>query len=425
MLSDRHHSNKNNLRRLQEIGFSLLFLLGVCSIFPTRSASATSIIPEAQEYIKNGAYVLQTKNRANHGYNSNISFIPASIIKIVTSLMVLEVFGPEYRFTTPIYIDDQDNLYIKGGGDPFLTSESVRRMAKQLREQKISSFHSLILDGSAFALEGSPPQAKGTDNPYDVDNGALVVNFNTVNFEVDQNNKVISGERQTPLLPIMKDLARVYPHGRHRVNVGILDSDKRHDSAIRYCGELFMAIFKEEGITFTDGYNSGKVPAKASMVLNYSSQITLAEAVQRCLLYSNNYIANQLFLLAGSQQFGAPATWEKARNAANQYLDEKLQLSPDQALMVDGSGLSTQNRISAEAMLVALHRFLPFFKLLPHERGAYLKSGTLTDVYSYAGYFDAPAGKVPFVIILNQQKNNRDKVLQMLHNEVDRLTFHP
>lgn len=420
MLPDQDHTRKNVPRRLQGIGFSFLLFLGVCTIFLPCPASAATSIKEPQRYIENGGYALQIQNRTIRAFNAKTPFIPASILKLVTSLMVLDGFGPQFRFTTPIYTDDQDNLYIRGSGDPFLTSEAVRRMANRLHEQEATSFHSLILDDSAFALEGPPPQSSGSDNPYDANNGALVVNFNTVNFEVDTNRNVFSGEQQTPLLPIMKDLARAYPQGRHRVNIGILAPEEVQPTTVRYCGELFLAIFKEQGITVTNGFSSGRVPPDARLLFNYVSQLSLAEVVQRCLLYSNNYIANQLFLLIGSQKFGTPATWKKAGKAAEQFLAEKLELAPNQAIMVDGSGLSTRNRISAEAMLVILHRFLPYYRLLPQEQGVYLKSGTLTNVYSYAGYFDSPLGKAPFVIMLNQRVNNRDMILGLLRNEMTR-----
>ena len=422
MVTARFYKGKKGLPRFQHKGLGFFLILGICSLFPFSADSAVSFLPEAEEYIENGSYAVQTTPKTFHGFNVDIPYIPASIIKIVTSLMVLERFGPDHRFTTPVYLDDQHNLYIQGSGDPFLTSEAVRSMARQLRTSEMRSLRSLILDNSAFTLESPPPGTRRTDNPYDAGNGALVVNFNTVSFAIDHTGGVSSGEQQTPMLPLMKDLARTYPPGRYRVNVGTLAPEQEEANAIRYSGELFLAIFAEEGITFTKGYSLSKVPAKAQLLYNFRSPITLAEMVRRFLLYSNNYVANQLFLLAGSQQRGAPATWEKAKMAAEQYLAGKLQLSPDQAIMVDGSGLSIWNRISAEAMLAVLHRFLPYHELLPQESGIYLKSGTLTRAYSYAGYFDTPQGLAPFVLMLNQQANNRDKVLQLLHKKINNLS---
>lgn len=403
-------------------GWSTFFIVLPCTIILCLdSTSAASLLPKAEQYIEKGSYLLETNKGISHALNEDIPYIPASTIKIVTSLLVLESFGAEHRFVTSVYHDDDNNLYIRGGGDPFLTSEAIRDMAGQLGNTLTTSFNSLILDDTPFELEASTPGAQGTDNPYDAQSGALVVNFNTVTFKKAGDCEVSSGERQTPLLPIMNDLALTYPSGRHRVNVGILDSNNVGAAGLRYSGELFLAILAEEGFSFKAGYSIGKVPQQARLLLHYKSQFTLAEMIRRCLLYSNNYVANQLFLLAGSKHYGAPATWKKARATANRYIALELQLSPDQATMVDGSGLSTKNRISAKAMLKALHRFLPHYQLLPKELGIYMKSGTLTHVYAYAGYFPSHQGPSPFVIMLNQPKNYRDSVLQLLQREIDRL----
>ena len=49
--------------------------------------------------------------------------------------------------------------------------------------------------------------------------------------------------------------------------------------------------------------------------------------------------------------------------------------------------------------------------LLNNHKGVYLKTGTLRGVYSMAGYLEE---NLYFVILLNQKKNNRDKLLDLL-----------
>ena len=50
--------------------------------------------------------------------NENRPLIPASTLKLFTALVALHTLGPEYRFETEFYCDDDDNLTIKGYGDP-------------------------------------------------------------------------------------------------------------------------------------------------------------------------------------------------------------------------------------------------------------------------------------------------------------------
>ena len=65
-------------------------------------------------------------------------------------------------------------------------------------------------------------------------------------------------------------------------------------------------------------------------------------------------------------------------------------------------------------MIEVLDRFKPHADLLPFENDKFIKSGTLRGVYSYAGYFVRGKNYDGFVIILNQKKNYRDRILGLL-----------
>jgi len=57
--------------------------------------------------------------------NADEPFVPASVTKIMTAWLALEVLGGDYRFETRFYLDDKRVLYVRGGGDPFLISEEL------------------------------------------------------------------------------------------------------------------------------------------------------------------------------------------------------------------------------------------------------------------------------------------------------------
>src|SRR5215470_15326922 len=59
-------------------------------------------------------------------------FVPASVTKIVTAWLALEVLGADYRFATRFYLDAKRVLYVRGGGDPFLISEELAPLATAL-----------------------------------------------------------------------------------------------------------------------------------------------------------------------------------------------------------------------------------------------------------------------------------------------------
>jgi D-alanyl-D-alanine carboxypeptidase/D-alanyl-D-alanine-endopeptidase (penicillin-binding protein 4) len=140
----------------------------------------------------------------------------------------------------------------------------------------------------------------------------------------------------------------------------------------------------------------------------------LVEIARSCLSVSNNFIANQLALTAGAQHFGAPATWEKGRQLLTHFARNRIGIAKNELEVVEGSGLSRQTRITPIAMLKILRAFEPYRELLPEKNGAQLKSGTMNNVFCYAGYLDTPEGNVLFVLMLNQPENTRSLLLSSL-----------
>jgi D-alanyl-D-alanine carboxypeptidase/D-alanyl-D-alanine-endopeptidase (penicillin-binding protein 4) len=86
--------------------------------------------------------------------------------------------------------------------------------------------------------------------------------------------------------------------------------------------------------------------------------------------------------------------------------------------MLEGSGLSREQRTSAAGMMRILEVFKPYADLLPETNGVLRKSGTLTGVYNFAGYIRGPGGLYPFVILTNQAVNNRAEILRLLQRRL-------
>src|SRR6476661_3716058 len=64
--------------------------------------------------------------------NADKPFAPASVTKIVTAWLAMQVLGGDYRFETKFYLDKDRVLYVRGGGDPFLISEELAPLAQEL-----------------------------------------------------------------------------------------------------------------------------------------------------------------------------------------------------------------------------------------------------------------------------------------------------
>ena len=390
----------------------LLSLLIVLSLDQFQRQAAHAACLSFSDLIQNGSYIVaDPSGKIISSCNPDKSFIPASIVKIQTALAAFQILGPNFRFQTVFYTDQQNNLYIKGYGDPFLVSEEIEIILNRLRKRGVNRINSIYIDNSNFALAGQVPGRGKSNNPYDSPVGAVGVNFNTVSFRIDNSRNVISAELQTPTLPIMKELGKGFEEGKYRVNICREECQPEEQSA-RYAAELFRELQRRMIIPGEGQLGSRKVPGEAELVYIHNNSRSIDEVVSSLLKYSNNYVANQVYLVCGAEKYGYPATWHKAERAVTEALADVLGAQTSFMIHIkEGSGLSRENTITAQTMVETLSAFKPYMNLLQEKQGGNIKSGTLNGVYTYAGYLSD--GK-PFVIMLNQKRNTRDAVLKRL-----------
>jgi len=396
-------------------GAVFLFLL----FFSSNSSSFAGEIPAAKKYIKNGGYALAKNGKTLYSSALKTPFIPASTIKLVTSLAALKILGQDFRFHTKFFLDAEQNFIIQGFGDPFLVSEKVTRIAERLVTLGLTDIEDIILDDSAFDLESVPEGSTGTKNPYDVNCSALAVNFNTLPLKVYQDAKVRSPENQTPYIPLMGWIGKKLKSGYHRINVDAFPQHRNISNSLRYTGELFETLLAKQGINVSGNIRHGKKPKNARLLLDLHYSPPVKEIIRQMLLYSNNFMANQLYLALGVKHFGYPANWLKSRLVMRNFINQELHLNEKQIIMVEGAGLSDRNRITPEAFIIILEHFRPHVSLIPVKYGTRMKSGTLnkTGVFCYAGYIPDGKHSRSFVILLNQKQNRRDQILKLLYRQ--------
>ena len=363
------------------------------------------------QLVKNGSVTVASDKWILYRYppKQNSLLVPASVQKYATALAALHYFGSQFRFSTDFYMDQNNELGVRGHGDPFLVSEEWQKIAEKLSDLPSvpKKSEGLFFDTSLFEENIQIPGIKYSLNPYDAINGALVVNFNTVYLKVDKNGTISSAEEQTPLTPLAKHLGKKLTSGTHRVSIP-------PDSGFAYAGELLQTIFLRQGLSFKNRKVSlRKVSSAGKLVYRHYNNLNLQDVIAGMMLYSNNFTANQLLLTTGMKRFGSPASLKKGRLAVEGYLKKELGISSDQFRIAEGSGISRKNRLTPDAVLLLLKAFLPYQHLLPREKNIPYKTGTLSGVYSMAGYLST-SDPLYFVILLNQQKNHREKIRDIL-----------
>ena len=339
--------------------------------------------------------------------NENRPLIPASTLKIFTALVALHTLGPEYRFETEFYRDDDDNLTIKGTGDPGLVSEVIAEIARNL-EPKLPRVNNIILDASYFAQPLEIPGISSSSEPYDAPNGALCVNFNTVFFK-KENGTYISAEPQTPLLPMV--LVRVRSSN---LNEGRIVLSHNENEITLYSGYLFEDFLRQAGVTVMGKVAIGTVrPGRDHLIYRHRSPLTLSDTIARLLTFSNNYTTNQILIAAGARRYGPPGTLEKGVQAARDYARNILQL--DDIRISEGSGISRENRITARDMQKVLDAFAPYHTLMRSDGRQFYKTGTLRGISTRAGYIERSDGSLDrFVVLVNSPGRSAEHVTRHL-----------
>jgi D-alanyl-D-alanine carboxypeptidase/D-alanyl-D-alanine-endopeptidase (penicillin-binding protein 4) len=342
--------------------------------------------------------------------NDGKKLIPASILKIFTSLVAFHYLGPDYRYKTEFFIDNNSNLKIKGYGDPRLTSEIVLEISRLLAALigQSTVINDLIVDDSYFSQPLTIPGISSSSQPYDAPNGALGVNFNTVFFKHTPSG-YISAEPQTPLLPYAEKKLT----GRKEKSGRIVLSHVNNENTI-YAGKLFEYFLKQEGVQFRGDVRPGKVNhSHDKLIFRYTSRLALAEIISGLLEHSNNFTTNQLLISAGIKAYGPPGNLEKGVEAALAYAVKELAI--EDMTIVEGSGISRQNRVSAQQLIRVLEGFQSNFVLLRQKNRDFYKTGTLHGINTRAGFIASQnGGQYRYVVMVNTAGKSTRPIMRQL-----------
>jgi D-alanyl-D-alanine carboxypeptidase/D-alanyl-D-alanine-endopeptidase (penicillin-binding protein 4) len=342
--------------------------------------------------------------------NADNKLIPASTLKVLTALTAFYYLEDSHRFKTEFYLDKESNLIIKGYGDPLLTSEVVSKACEEVKPILASNakmINHIIIDQSYFEPIRIPGTTYGSYEPYNAPIGALSTNFNTVNFFRDSEGVFFSAEEQTPIFQFLFNQIRQSGLNQGRIILKASEQDL-------YAGSLFKFFLEKKGI-FVKGriISDNSILNDKKLIYKFESPFTLQDVVKKLLEFSNNYIANQLIVSIGAKAYGAPGNLDKGVMAIKKYT--KSQFGITDYSLVEGSGLSRENRISAENMSVLLSKFINYRFLMKSKNNFNFKTGTLTGISTRVGYISRQNNEIySYVIFCNTPGKSAGKIEQML-----------
>jgi serine-type D-Ala-D-Ala carboxypeptidase/endopeptidase (penicillin-binding protein 4) len=465
--------------------FKLLGYLGLLFSLLTSTQSATagetnkSICPQnlplALEAIINSpqnrrsrwGIKIQTQNSGETLYSLEADkyFIPASVVKLLTTAAALVELGDDFRIQTPVYAvgnaPNLTSLRIEGRGDPTLSVKSLKDLVHQLQELGIQSIEKLIVDDSYFSQPPINPTWEWSDvySYYGTAVNSLILDRNTVTltllpqqigkpvklrwsnaiaarqWRVENNavtappnteyNVTINGVLGEPILQINGELA-------------LNDEPDIWDLAIlnpaNYFLESWWLVLKTTGIEVIQGRvikgENNNHETQIATLISPKLSVILREINQK----SDNLSAEVLLNLLQKK-----LNTDNRIDALEQTLT-KLGLNKKDYVLVDGSGLSRQNLLTPNVLvktlnLIANSKYATVYQnslAVAGKNGTlknrfidtqvsgnlWGKTGTLTGAATLAGYLDVPEYET---LVFSIMVNNSDLSSQEIRQAIDEI----
>jgi D-alanyl-D-alanine carboxypeptidase/D-alanyl-D-alanine-endopeptidase (penicillin-binding protein 4) len=376
-------------------------------------------------------------------HRAEVPVNPASIAKLATTFAGLDVLGPAYSWTTPVYIDGtlengtlQGNLHIQGRGDPKLVSERLWLLMRRVQGLGIRNIAGdIVLDRGSFDVAAQDPGAFDGEplRPYNASPDALLVNFKSVLItftpagaralvHVEPPLRGVQFPAEVPLRPgcgdwrpqlkaDFSDPARIRFAGAYGAACGERHWPVAYAQPASFAARAIAGMWQQIGGTLGGQVREGRVPAGQQPAFELASP-PLADVIRDINKFSNNVMAQQLFLTLGLQR-GVPATFDSARESMRAWWASRI--GGDVPVFQNGSGLARDERITAAQLGRLLHvawasPLMPeLMSSLPlagvdgtlatsakgrSARGtAHLKTGSLWNVQGVAGYVEGANGK--------------------------------
>ena len=422
--------------------------------------------------------VVNTKTGAVvYGYNDNVGLAAASSQKVITAATAYELLSPSYRFKTTLGYNGNvsggilaGDVFITGYGDPTLGSNRyastrsevfIKKIIDELKANKINSIKgSIFIDQANFSIQATPGGWIWDDigNYY----GAGIYGFN---WRENQYDLVLKpGNREgdsvgilctVPGLQISSivnqlttgkkgsgDHGYIYlaPYSNTAyvmgtVPAGVPDftiSGSFAEPALQFKNELLAAL-KKAGIgggyeikTWLQSLKEKQPIEQPTTILYTQKSPSLDSIVFWFLRKSINLYGEGLLKAIAFEKTGYGSTEQGVTQLYNFWQGRGI--DSNAMRMMDGSGLSPQNRITAKSFVQVLRYaksrpwFPAFYDALPTYNGIKMKSGTIGGAKSFTGFVtDKSGNEYAFAIIINNYTGAASQIVNKMYKVLDLL----
>lgn len=422
-----------------------------------------------------------TKDSTIYSRNDDLAMVPAAINKLFTTAAAYSRLGPKFYFENYLYysgdIDRQGTLQgdiiIVGTGDPFFCSDrfphtdsTFYRLADAIRKKGIKRINGHIYaDTSIFEGDMIHPSWRWDDIGNCYGSGACGINYNEnsvdVHFkagrrvgdpaivtrshpEIPISNQVITGPRDT----VFNVCFFGAPNQDSRVCRGVIPlgtADTHFRASLPHpalhLATDFTRFLRDHGIAVSGQPTVNFTMPKQYRKLCIDSAFNLFMTTALTTQTNNNIAAESLFKLMGYLRDGH-GTFVSGRRFMYEYFHE-LDLNTTQINMVDGSGLSRDNRITAYfvcqfldavarqpfffdfAGALGISNRIPEYDIIPpvpDDCSLRIKSGVAPGVRNFVGYFTNEDDQVfSFSILCNNYSCDDATIDQLIKGIIEEI----
>lgn len=416
-------------------------------------------------------------NRIVFERNPDLPMKPASNQKILTTIGAMGLLSPQYQFKTTVFQGGESShgvlngdLFLKGGGDPFLVKEQMWIVAERVHAMGIHHVTGNIVTDSSFfdAVGEASPDWNRIKMPlwYNAPTGGLAFNFNAITvvatpgqstgdpvtitvdpplgnlFKIEgQPTTGPPGSRISLVLDIREkdDRCHLLLKGRMPVNCGTQSYYRHINLSSLYAGHAFKYYLEQVGVTVDGNVTRGVTPTDAQEVVTHESQ-PLSALLQAANKYSNNFMIEQIVKTIGAEVVSNPGSTAEGLDAIKEYF-LKNGLNTEGMVLNDGSGLSRANRVTPMqlaaliAFAVNTSHFGPEFlttlpvagvdgtlkkrlKKNPDKRLVRAKTGLINNVVCLSGLVDGRRGQGLVFSIMINKNHSRHRDSKEVQDEI-------
>ena len=297
--------------------------------------------------------------------NSNKLLHPASTLKMVTIMPELNALGDKYLFKTQIYYDNDKNVYIKLGADPYLTSNDLKAMLFKLKENGIFPIKNIYIDSTIIdGIEW------GVGWMWDDDTNRLIPKYSAYNLDQNlikiqitpttegENAKISSANSATTtIMNYVKTSAE-------KTDVGTARFDWVSPNILYLQGTVSQTVTLEVPVSNPQAYFLNEMKKHLKNIgISYEKiqyqplpegKIMLTEkvsgierALSDILQNSKNFVAETTLKVAAQKKTGHQGSTITGIEMVNDYYKNILQGNNKVIEIVDASGVSRNNLLTA------------------------------------------------------------------------------